>query len=155
MELRRISLEDVYPDSNNQTTKVAVYQWKTVARINKSRGSAHFELFLAHPVRSHSDIWRGNDCVLLCNDKGCAPGTGRICSLLLDIVSFESQSVYIANCDCYRCGSALLARHPENSVLRKHIRADALLCHCRSAYRDFFLDLPSTFEVRIKAARLA
>ena len=132
---------------------MAVHRWKAVARIDKSRRSTHFELFLAHPVRSRSDVWRGDDCVLLCNDIGCAPGTGRICRLFPGVVSLESQSLHIANGNCDCCGRALLARYSENMVLRKHIRANALLCHCRAAYRDLFLDLPAAFEVRTAGRR--
>lgn len=132
---------------------MAVHRWKAVARIDKNGRSAHLEFFLAHPIRSRSDVRRSNNCVLLCNDKGCAPGTGRICSLFLGFVSSESQSVHIANCNCDRCGRAFLARYPENSVLRKHICADALLCHGRAAYRDLFLDLPAAFEVRAASGR--
>lgn len=66
-------------------------------------------------------------------------------------LNLKASILPTAIADC--CGRALLARYSENMVLRKHIRANALLCHCRAAYRDLFLDLPAAFEVRTAGRR--
>lgn len=124
--------------------------WRVLTKVGEALILNFFWLILSVPVLTSG---AATIAFYYAMTKAVALGTGRICRLFPGVVSLESQSLHIANGNCDCCGRALLARYSENMVLRKHIRANALLCHCRAAYRDLFLDLPAAFEVRTAGRR--